>query len=185
MRKIVTIVLLLTGTMSAFAQSEENKAGRIFKKFKVDVSLGYAKPQTTGTDGGALFAIEPKYAVTDQIAIGLRSEVAVTVKIDKVGDESKAKGNLSYILTGDYYFSDKKFRPFGGLGAGIYTFASVDSDTQLNSAADLPTDSKFGFMARAGFEYGHLRFGVEYNFVDNKAGYLGLKLGACIGGGRK
>jgi hypothetical protein len=40
-------------------------------------------------------------------------------------------------------------------------------------------------MTRAGFEYGHLRLGVEYNFVGDKMGYLGFKIGAVIGGGRK
>jgi hypothetical protein len=40
-------------------------------------------------------------------------------------------------------------------------------------------------MARTGFEYGHLRIGVEYNFVAEKSGYLGLKIGGVIGGGRK
>ena len=40
-------------------------------------------------------------------------------------------------------------------------------------------------MARTGFEYGHLRMGIEYNFLADKAGYLGIKLGVCIGGGRK
>ena len=43
---------------------------------------------------------------------------------------------------------------------------------------------KFGFMARAGFEYGHLRLGLEYNFVSDKAGYFGIKLGATIWRGR-
>ena len=65
------------------------KAG--FQKFKVDVSLGYAKPESSETDGGVLFAIEPKYAIIDQIAVGLRMEAAVTAKIDNVGDDSKAK----------------------------------------------------------------------------------------------
>ena len=35
-------------------------------------------------------------------------------------------------------------------------------------------------MARAGFEYGHFRLGVEYNFVKDKSGYLGLKLGVIL-----
>ena len=50
---------------------------------------------------------------------------------------------------------------------------------------NIPVDSKFGFMARGGFEYGHLRLGVEYNFLAARSGYLGLKLGVVIGGGRK
>jgi outer membrane protein W len=111
-------------------------------------------------------------------------EGAVMANVDLDGESGSAKANYSYLATGDYYFSNNKFRPFAGAGTGIYTFASVDfdSDTSLDN---IPVSSKFGFMARGGFEYGHLRLGVEYNFVGQKMGYLGLKIGAVIGGGRK
>ena len=182
MKKLFVFVIFAFIFQSTNAQ--EN--GRIYKKFKVDVSLGYAIPQKiegTGTSAGALFVIEPKYAVMEQVAIGLRMEAAIMAKIDIDGEKGNAKANASYLATGDYYFSNKKLRPFGGVGAGIFTFASVsDKDENIE---DIPVDSKFGFMARGGIEYGHFRAGVEYNFVADKAGYLGLKLGVCIGGGRK
>ena len=151
------------------------------------MSFGYAIPQTSsdvnGTKAGVLFAIEPKYAVMDQLSVGLRLEVAVMANIDIDGESGEAQGNGSYLLTSDYYFTNKKFRPFAGAGAGIYTTASVDENTV--SAEDIPTSSNFGFMARAGFELNHLRIGAEYNFVADKAGYLGIKIGFCFGGGRK
>ena len=165
--------------------AQDSTSGRVFKKFRTDVSLGYASPKGGNSDGGALFAIEPKYAITDQIAVGLRLEVAVTVNIDKNGNESKATGNGSYLLTGDYYLNTNKFRPFVGLGGGIYTLATLDENTVLTGDNELPTDSNFGFMARTGFEYGHLRLGIEYNFLKDNTGYLGLKLGVAIGGGRR
>jgi hypothetical protein len=171
--------------LNASAQKEKNINNPKFKKFKTDVSFGYAKPQLSSSGGGALFAIEPKYAVIDQLSIGLRIEAAVTAKIDKTGNGSSAKANASYLLTGDYYFNNHKFRPFGGGGAGIFTTASVDQNTVITSSGTLPMASKFGFMVRAGFGYGHLRVGVESNFLADKAGYLGFKLGVCFGGGRK
>jgi len=182
---ILTAALLLL-TLTTQAQ-EGNSGERIFKKFKVDVSLGYAVPQESqgaGSKAGVLFAIEPKFALMDQLAVGLRMEGAVMARIDQAGQTGNAKANFSYLATGDYYFNNNKFRPFGGIGAGIYTFASVDfdQDTELDN---VPVSSKFGCMARGGFEYGHLRVGVEYNFVAKKAGYLGLKLGVVLGGGRK
>jgi outer membrane protein W len=185
MKKIFFLSMLLSLTQFSIAQEAASTDGRVFKKFKTDVSLGYAIPKGEQSDGGVLFAIEPKYAITDQINVGLRIEVAVTANIDEVGDQSKATGNGSYLLTGDYYFTTNKFRPFAGLGGGFYTTATVDANTELTSSGDLPTDSNFGFMARAGFEYGHLRMGFEYNFLKENAGYLGLKLGVVIGGGRK
>ena len=153
----------------------------------MDVSLGYAMPQESGGSGGTkagvLFVIEPKYAVMDELSVGLRMEGAVMANIDASGEKGSAKANYSYLATGDYYFSNNKFRPFAGAGAGIFTFASVDLSQDIPGS--IPVSSKFGFMARGGFEYGHLRLGAEYNFVGNKMGYLGLKIGAVIGGGRK
>ena len=53
---------------------------------------------------------------------------------------------------------------------------------------DLVTATKLGFMFRAGIEWGHLRTGVEYNFVGNSGGdpfkYIALKIGVLLGGGR-
>lgn len=187
MKKLLLIltVLFLLGSGSLYAQ--EANTGVTFKKFKVDVSLGYAAPQVSGpgTKAGVLFAIEPKYAVKNNLSVGLRMEAAVMANLDKNGSSGNAKANYSYIATGDYYFSDKRFRPFLGAGAGIYTFASVNLDSSISGVNAIPVSSKFGFMARGGFEYGHLRLGVEYNFVGDKMGYLGLKIGVVIGGGRK
>lgn len=190
MKKTILLSFLAFSFVFSYAQEKKETNTRIFKKFKTDVSLGYAVQQgsgkTSGTKGGALFAIEPKYAVLDELSIGIRMEAAVTANIDQTGNSSSsAKANLSYLLTGDYYFSNKKFRPFGGAGAGFFTTASVNDKSIINSPQDIPQTTKFGFMARTGFEYGHLRMGVEYNFVPDNSGYLGIKLGACIGGGRK
>ncbi len=183
----IQTTLLLLFALTSKAQDEKT-GDRIFKKFKVDVSLGYASPQTStisgGTKAGVLFAVEPKYAVMDELSVGLRMEGAVMANISKDGENGNAKANYSYLATGDYYFSNKRFRPFGGIGAGIFTFASLDASS-AGSIDNIPISSKFGFMARTGFEYGHLRLGVEYNFVGDKSGYLGLKIGAVIGGGRK
>ena len=184
MKKMITFAFILFAFQAVNAQ-DSNTGDRVFKKFKVDVSLGYAMPQESSGSGpkaGALFVIEPKYAVMDELSVGLRMEAAVMASIDAAGEKGSAKANASYLATGDYYFSNNKFRPFAGAGAGIFTYASVSSDDDFET---IPVASKFGFMARGGFEYGHLRLGVEYNFVGNKMGYLGLKIGAVIGGGRK
>lgn len=182
---LILTALFFLATLTSYAQ---DGGDRVFKKFKVDVSLGYAVPQVSGSGGtnaGALFVIEPKYAVMDQLSVGLRMEGAAMANIDKEGETGTAKVNISYLATGDYYFSNNKFRPFAGAGAGIYTYANIDSETFDPDTDVIHGKSKFGFMARTGFEYGHLRIGVEYNFVAEKNGYLGLKIGAVIGGGRK
>lgn len=164
----------------------------VFKPFKVDVSFGYAVPGGSGSKGGALFAVEPKYAINDNITLGLRIEAAVMARAttnssgQTVSGDVKASG--SYLLTGDYYVNTNKFRPFVGLGAGIYSNAAVAVDGSGNQTSDVAASTKFGAAPRVGFEYGHLRMGVEYNVIGKTGtinnNYLGIKLGICIGGGR-
>lgn len=182
-------MMMLFGLLIMQAASAQAGKSGTFKKFKVDVSLGYATPvQSTGVGkkGGLLIAIEPKYNVMDQLAVGFRMEGAAMVRLNEEGEEGNAKINYSFLATGDYYFSNNKFRPFGGLGAGIYTFGSTNLDENTDGEnIKIPTTSKFGVLARAGFEYGHLRVGVEYNILPDKVGYFGFKIGAVIGGGRK
>ncbi len=180
MKKTLSLFVFLLTVCVARAQDEPST--QLFKKFKVDVSLGYAVPQGSGTKGGVIFVIEPKYAVMEQLSVGLRMEGAALANVDLNGEKGEVRILGSYLATGDYYFNNNKFRPFAGAGGGIFTMASIDIE---NTEADIPRSSEFGFMARAGFEYGHFRLGVEYNFLPEKAGYLGIKLGACIGGGRK
>ncbi|MES2850293.1 MAG: outer membrane beta-barrel protein [Bacteroidota bacterium] len=181
MKKIFTLIFSAIIIQSAMAQTGKS-SGYTFKKFKVDVSLGYAKPQSDDTDGGVIFVIEPKYAVLNQLSVGLRMEGAGLARVGSDGESGKVRILGSYVATGDYYFTNNRFRPFAGAGGGIFTMASVDIE---DSDETIPMSSSFGFMVRTGFEYGHLRLGLEYNILKDKAGYFGVKLGACIGGGRK
>lgn len=186
MKKLLVFVLILSYAFGAKAQSET------FKPFKVDLALGYAIPGGSGTKGGLLFAIEPKYAINDQIALGLRVEGAVMARVimdpttgqEIEGGDVKASG--SYLLTGDYYFTTNKFRPFAGLGAGIYSSAAASLDPNTE---EIQSGTRFGFAPRVGFEFGHFRTALEYN-VAGKTGnisnnYIGIKLGFFIGGGRR
>ena len=187
MKKQLLILAALFMGASVNLHAQDANSTVTFKKFKVDVSLGYAIPQVSGpgTKAGVLFAIEPKYAVMNDLSVGIRMEGAVMANLSNDGSSGNAKANYSYLATADYYFSDKRLRPFLGAGAGIFTFASVDLSGDSSNLNNIPVSSKFGFMARGGIEYGHLRVGVEYNFVGDKMSYLGLKIGVVIGGGRK
>lgn len=197
MKKIAQQMLLAAGLlMSSAAMAQEDDApSRVFKPFKVDVSIGYALPMGggTGSKAGVLFVVEPKYAIADQFAIGLRLEGAAMARgviVNGSEFEGDVQGNGSYLLTGDYYLSNRGFRPFIGAGGGLYTVAGAYvSSTTTTTDADVLTDNKFGGMFRAGFEAGHFRLGVEYNLVGKtdfslNNNYMGFKLGVCIGGGR-
>jgi len=187
--------LLAFVMMVGVAQAQKsNTESNTFKKFKVDLSVGLAGPGGSGASAGILLAVEPKYAVTPAIAVGLRMEVGVMARgyVDGSGNvlDADVKAQGSYLLTGDYYLNQKrKFRPFVGAGLGSYSIASLTTGTS----------SKFGEMLRVGFESGHLRLGIEYNIVPKTTingstaattftstnSYLGLKLGVCLGGGKK
>ena len=202
MKKILIVgISLLSMTTLVKAQT--------FDPFKVDISAGAAIPSGTGSKGGVLFAVEPKYAVMDQISVGLRLEAAITARGAVANDGSSASGKVaassSYVATGDYYFSNNTFRPFAGIGAGIYRLASADFDTddQGGDVSGIASATKFGGLIRAGFEVKHFRLGVEYNLIGSsnetitdgqgttlgtistKNSYLGIKLGFFFGGNRK
>jgi len=198
-KKVLFVVFMLT-SLAASAQE--------FKPFKVNLSLGYAKPSGGGASGGVLFSVEPKYGLNDNIDLGLRVESALVARGVTVSGES-ATGDVaaigSGVLTGNYYFSTGGFRPFVGVGLGLFSIASAGVLTVDNGQTEenvtFSGATKFGGMVRAGFKAGHFVLGVEYNAISASDGlsisssanastisiknsYLGVKLGFDIGGGR-
>ena len=200
MKRVLSLSAIFFLAFSATSQAQDEGE---FKPFKVDVSLGYALPiGGTGGKGGALFVIEPKYAVLPQLSVGLRLEAAVTVagvdmSTGSSNSTASAKAAASYLATADYYFSNADLRPFGGAGVGLFNTAGVAIESNNPNVA---AGSNFGGMIRGGVEYKHLRIGVEYNFIPKSTvepsspsandgymiqnSYVGIKIGVCIGGGR-
>ncbi|GAB3989905.1 hypothetical protein GCM10028807_15870 [Spirosoma daeguense] len=193
--KNLLLPLLILVALSASAQE--------FKPFKVNVSLGIAKPLASGVSGGVLFAVEPKYGVSDNLDLGLRLEWAVVARAI-VSSGNTARGEVgafgSYLVTGNYLFGSGNARPFIGLGAGLFSVASggviTVVDGQGPQDVTLVGENKFGGMVRAGLKAGHFVIAAEYNAVptstskisnttiESKNAYLGIKLGFDIGGGR-
>ena len=192
MKKIAISILFLCVVVIVNAQT--------FKPFKVDISTGYAIPSGKGAKGGVLFVVEPKYAVIPNLSVGLRMEAAVMARGSSLNNndevEVDVKASASYLATADYYFTENTVRPFAGAGVGIFSLASASSDA--NNVGVSAAKSKFGGVLRAGAEFGHFRLGLEYNLVGNtdlkdannatigtsKNSYIGIKIGAVIGGGR-
>lgn len=191
-----------------------------YKPFRVGLGLGYASPAGGGdAKGGILLYLEPSYRVTDAIAVGLKAELAVMARVTSFaqsGNNSAASGKVSaagsYTLNGQYYFMTDGFRPYAGLGFGIYSLASVSvsSTTTGGSTSSASSEgsagTKFGFYPRIGFDAGHFTLNIEYNIIpsttetyqvtngtggvttaqgETKNNYLGIRLGFFIGGGKK
>ena len=202
MKKIYVFLCLTVLCMSAMAQSKSNSE---LKPFKVDVSVGYAIPGGSGSKGGILFAIEPKYAVISNLSVGLRFEGAVIARFAGYDNEGSTIADVkaagSYLATGDYYLTNNySFRPFVGAGAGIFSLAGANVNTGTGEGS-VSAGTKFGGMIRAGIEASHFRLGLEYNIVPKTTftgydadgniksgmtssnGYIGIKIGVCFGGG--
>lgn len=206
MKKIQLLLLITVAAISVQAQD--------YKPVKVGIGLGYASPGGSGAKGGVLFYLEPAYRVNDKIAVGLRLESAVMARgVDISGTsastavELDVTANGSYTVNGQYYFSNNSFRPFAGLGFGIYTIASAKSSTTSTTSTSSVSVSanKFGFYPRFGFDVGHFTMQLEYNIVpstkstaiivtgtststiasESKNNYLGIKAGFFFGGGKK
>jgi hypothetical protein len=199
MKKLLVLSVALLTISMAKAQ---------FAPFKVDMAFGAAIPSGSGSKGGVLFALEPKFAPMRQLAIGLRLEAALTARGFVASDGSSASADVaavaSYLVTGDYYLPCLIFRPFIGAGTGVFSLASATfSGNGSGGNSGTAASTKFGGMVRAGFELGHFRMAVEYNLVGNtsetvteqggnqtitvssKNSYLGAKIGFFFGGGRR
>ena len=199
MKKLLSVLAFV----SIFCSSNAQENDRVFKPFRVDVNIGDAIPSGSGSSQGVSFGIEPKYALNDQMQIGLRMEAALMVRgvLDANAASGNVTGNGSYTATGDYYFTTNKFRPYAGIGLGICKTASVAFEVKDPNQGDfqmaIGSETKFESLIRAGFEYGHGRFALEYNIIPKstfnsdqntsitvKNSYFGIKLGIAIGGGR-
>lgn len=189
--------LFLLVALSATAQT--------YKPFKVNVSVGYAKPLNAGVSGGFLFAVEPKYGISDNFDLGLRLETAVVARgIQDNGNTftSDVGAFSSALITGNYLFGTGGVRPFLGAGVGLYTIGAAgtvvtDKNGQNPQNVTFVNDTKFGGMIRGGIKAGHFVAAVEYNAapttsstvgttrVTSENAYVGIKVGFDIGGGRR
>lgn len=196
----LTFLLCLFAAVT-FSQGNE----RIFMKFKGDVSLGYARfSKKADIKNGFIIALEPKFQVLDQLAIGIRVESVLQGDDEKDfdgDDQFKFKAYQSAIGSADYYFTkDYKLRPFIGGGGGLYTVIATRTDSYYTDDDDNGKRKfKLGGMLRAGVEIKHLKIAFEYNFIPNTTysylgtngyvnqtyynSYFAVKMGFCISGG--
>ena len=195
MKKIIFVAFTYLAINSSFAQ----KKG----VFRVGIDLGYAIPTAGG--GGAIFTIEPKYNIADNMNIGLKIGGAGMVKDIKstIGQPTTAKiGAVAfYTATFDYYFNEsgKDFVPFLGAGISYNGLANVEITTgNSNQPTSIDANTKLGVLLMGGFEYQHFRLAIEYNLIpesklQNISGttigsisnsYFGINLGFYFGGGK-
>ena len=190
---LVTVCCMFCVTTNLKAQVE-------YQPFRVDLNLGVAIPME-GSGAGLVLLLEPKYAlpVLPQLSVGFKGELDLVFKAitSNSGNKTEAalQGISSYLATADYHLTQRSFRPFVGAGLGVYKISSadfkVDNDpNNPNLKIGVPKASNFGVMLRGGFDVGHFRMAVSYNFAgkdgaDISAGFIGFTLGSFFGGGKK
>ena len=192
--KKFTYVLALALLASTLTYAQE------YKKFKVGVGLGYAMASGSGSSGGVLFTLEPAYRLQDNLSIGLRMESAIIVRGFSQSSTSAsidAAAIGSYTVNGQYYLGGSGFRPFVGAGVGMFTLAAVSESVSSggsNVNVAIAAESKIGFYPRIGFDAGHFNMAIDYNIIpatsvpgggDLKNSYIGIRVGAFFGGGKK
>jgi outer membrane protein W len=192
-KTIILVSIFLTAVVTLHAQD--------YKKFRVGLGIGYAMAGGSGAKGGVLATIEPGYRVQDNILLGLRLESAVITRglSEDFGDAISidVAGIGSYTVNGQYYFNNNNFRPFFGLGLGLYSLAAIKVDVNFEGeteSGEVDGESKFGFYPRVGFDAGHFTMALDYNLipttklegsdVEFKNSYLGIRAGFFIGGGK-
>lgn len=194
MKKIVLSIIVLLLFTSVYSQKEGG--------FRVGLDFGFV-PASGG--GGAMFSIEPKYNLKDNMNVGLRIGLAGIARDiqDNSNQTSTAKvaASTSFVGTYDYYFhkSGSSFAPYVGAGLGYYSLANIEVNDSANSTDINPSvTGVFGGLVRAGFEWGKFRMGVEYNLLPDsdlenlngdKIGtaankYVAIHLGFYLGGGK-
>ncbi len=209
MKKIIIVLSLFLLAASYSAQAQYS-----YKPFRLDIGMGLSFPNIgAGIGAGVLFAIEPKYAVIPKVSVGMRMELNTLFSFQSYPNSYygyyseyeyfEMKMSRSLLATCDYHFTTGTFRPFVGLGVGIYLLDGYteapdnyyDDDYYYydDGSYEIPSKVNFGGMIRAGFDVTHFRFALEYNYAGlNKNSrysygemdysYFAITVGGYIGG---
>ena len=188
-RNYLRFILIFLWIFFLYQSVDAKESSRIYRRFKFDLSSGFAIPQDTPNPGfefGILLAMEPKFALTDQLNLGLRLETTLmsqNIREHGGGFSGDPINMGGYLITLDYYLTLTDFRPFFGVGSGL---SSIEI---INDSNEYLTEDTFDLMFRTGFELKPIRMGIEYNINGHTKSfpwnnYLSLKAGLFFGGKR-
>ena len=189
----------LAAALSSLALAFPALASEHYQPVRVELVLvGAYGPGDVATYGGGM-AIEPKYNVADQLALGMRIEAV------GMGSQSfytttgttslSARAAVAILDKADVYLTTTSARPFLGFGAGLYTMGSSTSGV---SGVGSEAFRGFGIAPQVGLNLGHFRMAATYNVVTGSQqiiaavgtaptlarSYFSFEIGGTIGGGR-
>ena len=203
----VVIKIVSTNEVSVSGTSVEQTIAQEYKPFRVDLGVGWG--------AGPILNIEPKYAVSPRLNVGLRFEFAQNRRFydqyryspygyDPYGNPIYYDPYGNPVSYDPYYYPyyDRYYNE-----SVVSCLATVDYHLTQNKFRPFiggglglcinrrnryfyrnQSNLSIGGVMRAGFDVSHFRFAVSYNFVDKQefnSNYFGLTIGAYIGGGRR
>jgi outer membrane protein X len=184
-KRILIIGILILPGLYLYSQE------RIYNPFKVDFGITCDIPVSDDASFGGGAYIEPRYNVNDKLTIGLRLEGVYlssgNVTVDFTSVDIKSTSVMVIHITGDYYFSTEKVRPFIGVGLGMYKKTIRSVSVSASQGVDIGPKAKtnFGFAPRFGLNIGRTRLAAIYNYTGSDiTDFLGIQVGFEIGGGR-
>jgi len=154
-------------------------------QFHIELGLNFNSPQGDFGDQydlGVGFYAEPKYAINENIDLGLLIGRNGFAGADIGGQSIDAIGMTTILPTGTYRFSGGKVTPYAGLGLGVYIIDAVDLSITIDgntTVVEGESSSEFGFAPRAGVYIGRLNLGAAYNIVSD-ANFIQFNLGVRI-----
>ena len=168
MSRHITAIMLTFCVVTLSGQTKD------FKIDKIDASFGLSYPKDAIPNGfgiGVLTAIEPKKDINN-FSVGTRVGLNIlrsTPDWDFVSKNLIDKFDVSLLLTGDYYLTKGRFRPFLGIGTGLFLLSATEGyDITSENGKWKSYGVKFGGLARCGIEMPYVRVSFCYNYIGGK-----------------
>ena len=142
-----------------------------YRKFNVGVAFGYVS--TTDYADGAVLHLEPSYMLSEQLALGMRLEVALLGKSIEGLETSVDGGDKSVTFNANYMFPGENFRFFAGVGVGFYRLASVEHP--IAGFGTMESKLFLGGYPRMGLQYGRFNLIAEYNILPRSREVIAIQ----------
>ncbi len=164
MRHVLAALAVLAAATPALATSES------YQPIRVDVSFNLVYGDADVREYGVGGAVEPKFNLTDRLAIGVRLEGAAlipeSVSMDGDSVSMGARALSAYLAKAEYYLTTSDVRPFVGIAAGLY---DIGGGGQTVGSAGIVQQAEafrgFGFAPQVGINFGAFRLAGTYNII--------------------
>lgn len=201
--RLVLAALVLAVATPAVATSEN------YQPFRVDTGISFLYGDADIAEYGIGGYVEPKYNLTDRLAVGLRiGGAALIPESVSVGSESMSMGVRAistYMAKVDYFLTTSSVRPFVGFGAGLFRVGAMDQSADSGGVVQkAEVFDGFGIAPQVGVNFGGFRLAATYNLITGgdrivvtqavgatvpvehsmPTSYFGLELGGTFGGDR-